>query len=612
MRGILRTIVTPPTSIYKLKLLRLPNGGFNTESPVVAPESGPNKFSIIFTYAMYVQGCSDARTGMPPGILGESDEGLGRHPPTEQRRDTTKLQNPYDILRRPLPQLLTRVPYRTTSSALYPSYYANKLADWNISDGVEMITAESYLRKEPLDVSTRDLLENPFHVKREHYLCGDEQTVRGRYSNNALQPVTAVAFQEGIGIRFGDHKVCQENQDSKNNGYIPDFVGVGCPTQDLKALERLTAENPEHWPNMRILGEAKTAWKHPLQLWYYLTVSAVLVFTVLTSFLGQVAAYMHVFEMRYVFLTTYDYTIFLKQEFNGSEPVLCIIRPISAQQAGLGSPSVLQYLYYLMHCSRGGNDFKFTNTTPLEDWVVGDAKDVPDYQNPVTPSTKRSLTAERALQMTPEYKDETSPIAPLKVYHCASGDWYSTTIQFPKDRLLYKDDGQYVGLSGKHIKVEIIDDTGDGDIGSHGLGDDDDHDDIGFGKHRQAQAVDAPKKALQNREDFSRLRRKPARNQTLFDRMKSAGSKTAHTSTAAQRQCHQDTCHEANDWESATLPSPTERSASSHLRRKTRLGYCPSQLGAQTTPLLRMATRLLRRWRITLQKRKGGYEWLLV
>ncbi|KAK2736467.1 hypothetical protein FQN55_001644 [Onygenales sp. PD_40] len=379
----------------------------------------------------------------------------------------------------PLPRILTREPYRTTGSALHSSYYAKHLVRWNISTDVKEATADTHLKKDPLDADVQVILQSPFRVKAEHYLCGDEQSVCGRYSHNALEPVTAVAYLHGLRVRFGDHKASQENHNSKTKHYIPDFAGMFCPALDFTALANLTKDNPKHQPQMRIVGEAKTHWKHNLTQFFKAATKAEdkdkdethlrhalgllllpTLFTLIKAefFLGQIAAYMHLFEMRFAFLTTYDCTIFLMQDIVGedNEPVLYFTEPIRAQPENENTPSVRQYLYFLMLCASQSDNFKFINTTPFDEWVVGGAADLPKYQVPMTPVTRHPLILDIFYQMTPAPRSETSESEPMPLYITPSRDWYSTTLQYPSKRIYNSTTGQYVIINNQTIDVELF------------------------------------------------------------------------------------------------------------------------------------------------------------
>ncbi|KKZ64132.1 hypothetical protein EMCG_01552 [[Emmonsia] crescens] len=429
------------------------------------------------------------------------------------------LHYPYNILRARPPTLLTREPYQTQSSALHKSYYAKKLTDWNISEDVKTVTAEKNLCGNPLDASVDVVSRNPCRVRGEHYLCGDEQTVCGRYSDNALKPVTAVALQQGIYMRFGDYKVCQENKDPDNKGYIPDFVGVACPAHDF-TLQNLVADDPAHQPKMRIVGEAKTAWKHDLKRFWNRWKQGE-EHQYIQQALGQIAAYMHLFKMRYGFLTTYNYTIFITQQLVGNEPVLAITAPIPAQPTFTESLSVRQYLYYLVYCANNGDDFQFENPCPFDEWVTGDPKDIVS-QDPVTPIAKRTVIDEYH-QMTPAPKTEMLETARLPLYACRSKGWYSTMLQYSTDHIYSIDSNPYVVINELNIEVDLFESTGGQGGGSPGL-DDGNH---GAGSHSIGRLEDghAPRKTVQQGANLFGTWTKSSSGLSLMNRFKDAESR---------------------------------------------------------------------------------------
>lgn len=141
------------------------------------------------------------------------------------------------ILGHPLPELLTRPGYQTTLSALHKLYYNGPLAYWPIESEAYDIVSGRHLNTDSLAVHVRGVLRYPCFIEREHNLCGDEQSVCGRFVQNALNPTTAVAFVNGIRSRFRDFKVSTEatkgsegtkgklgKKDKKK--HVPDFIAV--------------------------------------------------------------------------------------------------------------------------------------------------------------------------------------------------------------------------------------------------------------------------------------------------------------------------------------------------------------------------------------------------
>ncbi|EFQ96685.1 hypothetical protein MGYG_08608 [Nannizzia gypsea CBS 118893] len=163
----------------------------------------------------------------------------------------------FDVLAKPLPPVLTRRYYQTNSSAYHKVFYKGGLAKWNFEKDVLRAASRSRENQHRIFSQESETPRHPYSLHREQYLCGDEQSVCGRFAQNALGPATAVAFLNGIQTRFGDFKVCDEAR--KEKSLIPDFVGVSCSALDLEGLKGLTET-----PNLKIVGEAKTPWKHNL------------------------------------------------------------------------------------------------------------------------------------------------------------------------------------------------------------------------------------------------------------------------------------------------------------------------------------------------------------
>ena len=79
---------------------------------------------------------------------------------------------------------------------------------------------------------------------------------------------------------------------------------------------------------------------------------------------------MHTNEMKYGFLTTYEYTIFVRQDEVNGEPRLHYSNPISHKATpGVKSVSIRECMFYLMYITANG-DFQFKNKFPLDEWVA--------------------------------------------------------------------------------------------------------------------------------------------------------------------------------------------------------------------------------------------------
>ncbi|KAL4934952.1 hypothetical protein BDV06DRAFT_229272 [Aspergillus oleicola] len=176
------------------------------------------------------------------------------------------------ILSQPLPALLTREHYRTTSSALHETWYDGPLQDWQIESEAWKLFEGKDLNDPRFSFdSLQEALSQgqgyPVPINREQFVCGEESSVCGRFVQNALTPVTAVAFANRILSRFSDFKSCAEGSKSpeaneNKNHYIPDFVAIQCQTTQAHLLKT------DVTPHMILAGEGKTEWVHNFVKWY--------------------------------------------------------------------------------------------------------------------------------------------------------------------------------------------------------------------------------------------------------------------------------------------------------------------------------------------------------
>ncbi|KAJ9223709.1 hypothetical protein DTO271D3_8055 [Paecilomyces variotii] len=110
----------------------------------------------------------------------------------------------------------------------------------------------------PLDVELREPNENSLH--HEHYVCGEEISVNGRYTNNVLQVMSAVAKELGFPVRFGDWNASfQRTKDSPSKDKsrkLPDYAVLGDEISDGS------------FSYARAAGEGKSLFEqHPLHDW---------------------------------------------------------------------------------------------------------------------------------------------------------------------------------------------------------------------------------------------------------------------------------------------------------------------------------------------------------
>ncbi|PGH11463.1 hypothetical protein AJ79_04838 [Helicocarpus griseus UAMH5409] len=323
------------------------------------------------------------------------------------------------LLRRPLPTLLTRKGYQTVSSGLHQSYFKGRLTRLVIDNKAVEAALEALDKdkvKDPsyLSCSVQSVSQSPFSVEHENLFCGDEQSVCGRYSQNALQPVAAVGLSRNIGTRFGDFKTCKESKTESD--LIPDFVGIDCDPYvlDFKTLDGHKIRKPV----MKLLGEAKTSWKHDLSSFYILYTGGNE--TLIRHAL--VADYMHRFKMKYGFLTTYDYTIFINQVVSpGQDPSLAISQPLAFDKTSI---SVREFLYYLLTLTVTSDGYTARNSVPVDEWVTG----------------------------TPPCQITTDVDRPLKLFNVPSQPGCTAVVHFkPEEVFEFEAGGSYVVINGEPV-----------------------------------------------------------------------------------------------------------------------------------------------------------------
>lgn len=151
---------------------------------------------------------------------------------------------------------------------------------------------------------------NPAPLDSDNVRCGNETGVVGRFQQHIGQVMTTVGLHTGMKLYFGDWH-------SRQPYLVPDLT-----IWDESELESL------------VVGEAKTPWTVHLRddmLGAGRTAAEFL--ARFTRHAGQVAKYLNEFERKYGFLTTYEDTVFFKQEpyvINGNTiNVLWYSNPIS-------------------------------------------------------------------------------------------------------------------------------------------------------------------------------------------------------------------------------------------------------------------------------------------
>ncbi|KAK2760838.1 hypothetical protein FQN54_002077 [Arachnomyces sp. PD_36] len=192
-----------------------------------------------------------------------------------------------DLVRSKLPDLRIG-DHKTKSDSTHALEFQGMLGYWaNFELEVRKSTLSQQWSADDLAHQTTAQQPSRYYLSREHYMCGDEYSVQGRFGQNIGHVMSAVFGSLGFDVRLGDFKSC--SPDVKIDGKVPDFV---LATKSGKLLAT---------------GEGKTPWVHFLD-------DDILVETDLRHALGQVARYMITAELIFGFLTTYQQTIFLKLE----------------------------------------------------------------------------------------------------------------------------------------------------------------------------------------------------------------------------------------------------------------------------------------------------------
>ncbi|GKZ31237.1 hypothetical protein AbraIFM66950_011530 [Aspergillus brasiliensis] len=191
------------------------------------------------------------------------------------------------LTRSPIPDLLVGLSTTSTVTTHNLEYKAG-LVHWNTFEKEVRQVFDSTQwnqQREILAYAPANSRASPNNTWNEQLFCGDEYSVLARFGQNVGHVMTSVFQSLGVSARFGDFKACTG---SSIVNKVPDVA-------------LLTGSG-----GLRIVGEAKTPWKHDLRAAFQDQYQ-------LRHILGQLARYMHEAKIKYGFLTTYKQTIFLKQ-----------------------------------------------------------------------------------------------------------------------------------------------------------------------------------------------------------------------------------------------------------------------------------------------------------
>ncbi|PGH13628.1 hypothetical protein AJ80_06260 [Polytolypa hystricis UAMH7299] len=180
-------------------------------------------------------------------------------------------------------------PAQTKSDSVQPLEFRGTLGYWS--------EFESEVRESTLSqIWTNEVLDHEStspgrcYLSQEHYACGDEYSVQGRFGQNLGQVMSAVFKALNLDIRIGDCKTYPGDAiGTSKSQKLPDFVLI---------TERGT---------LLAVGEAKTPWVHKFDEYLRDQINV-------RWALGQVASYMIENRLKFGFLTSYAKTIFLKLE----------------------------------------------------------------------------------------------------------------------------------------------------------------------------------------------------------------------------------------------------------------------------------------------------------
>ncbi|KAM5442289.1 hypothetical protein MferCBS31731_002664 [Microsporum ferrugineum] len=356
------------------------------------------------------------------------------------------------ILADPLPNILSQNDPERTDTAFRGSYYQQEIKIWNIKEETRTWTSPKYLKEKPILVGIDSSSEQPSYAYHDYYLCGDEQSVCGNFAQHALGPASAVALHNGINYRFGDYKACLESQNSDKDYFIPDHVAVAYPAESIEELHVLP-ENSK--PRMVLVGEEMTSGNHFLGCYVQDYEDGDQISLRLA--LGQIAFYMHRFQMRYGFLTTYDETIFLKQVIEEGVSQLHVSQPIKATSSGSNESdvSVRQCLYYLLSVINQTGGYNIENTFTMHAWVNWRPTAECDDDSTTIPITHHIRPPNPVSQMAPVNANSFSPTDPLVLVKNGSG--YQVDLFFGMEdvREDLMGNGMYVEICGEKVYVTI-------------------------------------------------------------------------------------------------------------------------------------------------------------
>ncbi|DAA72576.1 TPA_exp: Uncharacterized protein A8136_6379 [Trichophyton benhamiae CBS 112371] len=348
--------------------------------------------------------------------------------PSSQHGSGLKLLNAKDVSLQPLTGFESKGERHVKSSSLHNIWFTGEIKQWNSFED-EVLGHFSSVRwdrhQEIIAYGPPDAGVSEFHIDaRDHYVCGEELSISGRFVQHALQPMSAVSKILGLEMVFGDWKATSRNRvdfvpaaevdyptekpeilanKGKGRADAPNLSDDVLGVRTRKSLVPDYALMVEANGTPRAVGEAKTPWNHNfMAVWEEIIDDPAEPKFLASQTLGQIGNYMIELELKFGFLTNYQHTFFLKREVNKDEketiycsnPILYKHSPMAGSKI-----SVRQGLLFLVGSSHGENAWyakKLSETNILKREKGESMKNVRDKFAAVTKGKMVTQTSARS------------------------------------------------------------------------------------------------------------------------------------------------------------------------------------------------------------------------
>ncbi|KAH8805001.1 hypothetical protein F5884DRAFT_754579 [Xylogone sp. PMI_703] len=248
--------------------------------------------------------------------------------------------------------------YTKTDRAVYNLYHIAPLYEWDdFEREVRLLAKAKGLSRRHLALSPKGLEGKENHSANEQTFVGDENSVHGRVFENDGGLVTSVLQDEQILCCFGDASASLWPTDSHGFPDVVLMTNDGC---------------------VRFVREMVIPWVHKLhramrneRRW--------------RKFMGQTSRYMWLGGCKYGFLSTYDETVFLKQDIDPQNPggyalfySDIILHSTSSEEVPGPNPqpedfrntvSLRECMLYIGREIQNGN-WPLANTMTINQWII--------------------------------------------------------------------------------------------------------------------------------------------------------------------------------------------------------------------------------------------------